>query len=62
MDDDPQYEHLFVDQQREVILNYGSHPSIILWSICNESVLGRNFTAAADSARKRDPSRSFTAS
>ena len=62
MNDDPQYEHLFVDQQREVILNYGSHPSIILWSICNESVFGRNFTAAADSARKLDPSRPVTAS
>ena len=62
MNDDPQYEHLFVDQQREVVLNYGSHPSIILWSICNESVFGRNFTAAADSARKLDPSRPVTAS
>jgi beta-galactosidase/beta-glucuronidase len=62
MSDDPQYEHLFINQQREVLLNYGSHPSIILWSICNESVFGRNFTATSDFARKLDPSRPITAS
>ncbi|MCX6972441.1 MAG: hypothetical protein NTV93_20150 [Verrucomicrobia bacterium] len=62
MNDDPQFEPLFVNQQREVLLNYGSHPSIILWSICNESVFGRNFTAAADVARTLDASRPITAS
>ena len=62
MHDDPQYEHLFIDQQREVILNYGSHPSIIMWSMCNESVFGRNFATTADFVRKTDPSRALTAS
>ena len=27
MHDDPQYEHLFVNQLRETVLNYGSHPA-----------------------------------
>lgn len=62
MNDDPQFEPLFVNQQREVILNYGSHPSIILWSLCNESVFGRNFTAAANVARTLDTSRPLIAS
>ena len=62
MHDDPQYEHLFIDQQREVLLNYGSHPSIIMWSMCNESVFGRNFAVTADFVRKVDSSRALTAS
>ena len=62
MHDDSQYEHLFTNQQREVMLNYGSHPSIIIWSLCNESVFGRNFAATAEFARKLDSSRKITAS
>ena len=62
MHEDPQYEHLFIDQQREVLLNYGSHPSIIMWSMCNESVFGRNFAVTADFVRKVDSSRALTAS
>lgn len=62
MNDDPQYEHLFTDQQREVVLNYGSHPSIILWSTCNESVFGRNFQTVYDTTKKLDPSRPVIAS
>jgi len=62
MQDDPQYEHLFIDQQREVLLNYGSHPAIIMWSMCNESVFGRNFATTAEFVRKTDPSRALTAS
>jgi hypothetical protein len=62
MQDDPQYLHLFVDQQREVLRNYGSHPSVIMWSMCNESVFGPNFAATADFVRETDPSRALTAS
>lgn len=62
MHDDPKYLDLFTNQQREVMLNYGSHPSIIMWSLCNESVFGRNFAATADFARKLDSSRTITAS
>jgi len=62
MNDDPQYRDLFINQLRETILNYGSHPSVILWSICNESVYGSNFQASYDYAKKQDPSRSVIAS
>ena len=62
MNDDPQYEHLFINQLRETLLNYGSHPSVVLWSICNESVYGSNFQASYDYAKKQDPSRPVIAS
>ena len=62
MNDDPQYEKLFTNQLRETLLNYGSHPSVILWSICNESVYGANFQASYDYAHQQDPSRPVIAS
>jgi len=62
MNDDPQYRDMFINQLRETILNYGSHPSVILWSICNESVYGSNFQASYDYAHEQDPSRSVIAS
>lgn len=62
MHDDPQYRDLFINQLRETILNYGSHPSVILWSICNESVYGSNFQASYDFSKELDPSRPVIAS
>ena len=62
MNDDPQYEELFINQLRETLLNYGSHPSIILWSICNESVYGCNFQASYDYVKIQDSSRPVIAS
>ena len=62
MNDDPQYQHLFINQLRETVLNYGSHPSVVLWSICNESVYGVNFQASYDYVHKQDPSRPVIAS
>ena len=62
MNDDPQYRDLFINQLRETLLNYGSHPSVILWSICNESVYGSNFQASYDFSKELDPSRPVIAS
>jgi len=62
MNDDPQYRDLFINQLRETLLNYGSHPSIVLWSTCNESVYGANLQASYDYVHKQDPSRPVIAS
>lgn len=62
MQDDPQYKPLFVNQEREVLFNYGSHPSIILWSTCNESLYGKNMQASYDFVHQQDPSRPVIAS
>ncbi len=62
MNDDPQYRELFINQLRETLFNYGSHPSVVLWSICNESVYGANFQASYDYVHAQDPSRPVIAS
>ncbi len=62
MQDDPQYKQLFVSQLREMLFNYGSHPAIILWSTCNESLYGKNMQASYDFVHQQDPSRPVIAS
>ena len=62
MEDDPQYKHFFVNQLREMLFNYGSHPSIVLWSTCNESLYGKNMQASYDFVHQQDPTRPVIAS
>lgn len=62
MNDDPQYEKFFLSQLREMVDTYGSHPAVIIWSLCNESVFGNNFRASAQLVRKLDFSRPVVAS
>lgn len=37
MQDDPEATRHFLSQLEEMILAYGSHPSVIIWSTANES-------------------------
>ncbi|KHJ39439.1 evolved beta-galactosidase subunit alpha [Pedobacter glucosidilyticus] len=62
MNDDPEETKHFLSQLEEMLLNYGSHPSTIVWSICNESVYGINFLESYKLCKKIDPSRPVTAS
>jgi beta-galactosidase len=55
--DDPQWEAAFVDRMRRMVERDKNHPSIIMWSLGNESGSGRNLSAMAAWARERDPSR-----
>ncbi|MEA2292382.1 MAG: beta-galactosidase, partial [Solirubrobacteraceae bacterium] len=55
--DDPEWEHAFVDRMRRMVERDKNHPSVILWSLGNESGVGRNLGAMAAWARERDPSR-----
>jgi beta-galactosidase len=55
--DDPQWEDAFVDRMRRTVERDKNHPSIIMWSLGNESGSGRNLSAMAAWARERDPSR-----
>ena len=55
--DDPGWEAALVDRMRRTVERDKNHPSIILWSLGNESGSGRNFSAMAAYARERDPSR-----
>ncbi|MCU1658626.1 MAG: glycoside hydrolase family 2 barrel, partial [Pseudonocardiales bacterium] len=55
--DDPQWQQAMVDRMRRTVERDKNHPSIIMWSLGNESGTGRNLAAMADWARERDSSR-----
>ncbi|WP_028063541.1 glycoside hydrolase family 2 TIM barrel-domain containing protein [Solirubrobacter soli] len=55
--DDVEWEHALVDRMRRMVERDKNHPSIVLWSLGNESGSGRNLSAMAAWARGRDPSR-----
>jgi beta-galactosidase len=54
---DPRYAAAFMERMRNMVERDKNHPSVILWSLGNESGYGPNHDAAADWARGRDPTR-----
>jgi beta-galactosidase len=54
---DPRYRSQFVDRVARMAVRDRHHPSIILWSLGNESGYGPNHDAAAGWLRRFDPSR-----
>ncbi len=54
---DPRYRAAWVDRVARMVTRDRHHPSIILWSLGNESGHGANHDAAAGWVRRADPSR-----
>ena len=52
---DPRYTNAFVERVRGMVERDKNHPSIIFWSLGNESGYGPNHDAAAGYARGADP-------
>jgi beta-galactosidase/beta-glucuronidase len=54
---DPAWEEAYVDRARRMVERDKNHPSIIMWSLGNESGYGRNHDAMATWIRRADPTR-----
>ncbi len=54
---DPRYTRAFVDRGMRMVVRDKNHPSIILWSLGNESGYGPNHDAMAGWIRSYDPTR-----
>ncbi len=55
--DMPEYREAFLDRAVRMVERDKNHPSIIMWSMGNESGYGANHDAMITYVRKRDPSR-----
>ncbi|WP_039940036.1 glycoside hydrolase family 2 TIM barrel-domain containing protein [Streptomyces himastatinicus] len=55
--DDPRYLAAFTDRVARMVLRDKNHPSVIIWSLGNESDYGANHDAAAGWLRRYDPTR-----
>jgi beta-galactosidase len=54
---DPRYAAAFMERVQNMVERDKNHPSVILWSLGNESGYGPNHDEAADWLRERDPTR-----
>ncbi len=55
--DDPRWQAAYLDRIQRTVERDKNHPSIIMWSLGNESGLGQNLAAMADWVHGRDASR-----
>jgi len=54
------YEELVCRQSAEMVVAYRNHPSILFWSLANESSWGKHFEASSQLVRSLDPTRPQT--
>jgi len=55
--DDPRWEAAYLDRIERTVERDKNHPSIVIWSLGNESGTGRNLAQMASWVRRRDPGR-----
>lgn len=55
--DDPSWKQAYVDRSVRMVKQDRNHPSIIMWSMGNESSFGCNFRSAAEAIRELDTTR-----
>ncbi|MFF7649119.1 glycoside hydrolase family 2 TIM barrel-domain containing protein [Streptomyces sp. NPDC007983] len=55
--DDPDWEEALIDRAARMVERDKNHPSVIMWSLGNESGTGRNLAAMSRWIRDRDPHR-----
>ena len=57
LSDDPAWENAYLDRAKRMVDRNRNHPSIIFWSLGNESGFGQNHEKMAEWIRQIDPSR-----
>ena len=57
LSDDPAWEAAYVDRAERMVRRDFNHPSIIMWSLGNESGYGRNHLAMSSAIKRLDSSR-----
>ena len=55
--DDPDWEDTYVDRMVRMIERDKNHPSVVIWSLGNESGVGANHETMYEVTRERDPTR-----
>lgn len=54
---DPDWKEAYVDRMKRMVERDKNHPSIIIWSLGNESGFGQNHVEMANWTKKKDPTR-----
>lgn len=54
---DPEWENPYLDRMKRMVGRDKNHPSIIIWSLGNESGFARNHVKMAEWVREQDPTR-----
>ncbi|MGM9804491.1 MAG: glycoside hydrolase family 2 TIM barrel-domain containing protein [Muribaculaceae bacterium] len=54
---DPAFASKYMSQLQEMVSTFRSHPSVLIWSLGNESDYGSNFKASYDYVKQTDASR-----
>ena len=57
LSDDPEWEDAYIDRVERMVERDKNHPSIIMWSLGNESGFGCNHVAMGKWIREKDPTR-----
>ncbi|GAB2607437.1 glycoside hydrolase family 2 TIM barrel-domain containing protein [Kribbella endophytica] len=57
--DDPDWAPMMLDRMRRMVERDKNHPSVVIWSLGNESHRGRNFGVMEAWVRERDPGRAL---
>lgn len=57
LSDDSEWEEAYVDRAKRMVARDKNHPSIIMWSLGNESGYGRNHDAMGEWMKENDPTR-----
>ncbi|EXJ83156.1 hypothetical protein A1O1_06775 [Capronia coronata CBS 617.96] len=55
--DNKAWESAYLDRMQQLVERDKNHPSVIIWSLGNESFFGRNHVAMSKWAKRRDPTR-----